>query len=136
MKAGKMQSVLNHLKLSLRGSHGYEVPATSTFLPFAYAASGHWPVLSLAIYLSTSSAIHILQSYLIALFYLSAVTGPLAPRTWTVIRLRHTFSVAGLTTWNGLLVALRLMPVGYSALYHSGLKTTLFDQGWAGSAPE
>src|SRR6218665_3628868 len=99
MKAGKMQSVLNHLKLSLRGSHGYEVPATSTFLPFAYAASGHWPVLSLAIYLSTSSAIHI------ALFYLSAVTGPLPPRTLTVIRQRHTFSVAGPTTWNGLLVA-------------------------------
>src|SRR6218665_867957 len=31
---------------------------------------------------------------------------------------------------------LRLTPVAHSALFLSGLKTTLFDQGWAGSAPE
>src|SRR6218665_3701051 len=60
----------------------------------------------------------------------------LVPRMRTVIRQRRAFSVAGLTAWNGLPVALSLMPVGHSALFLSGLKTTLFDQGWAGSAPE
>jgi len=45
-------------------------------------------------------------------------------------------SVAGPTAWNGLPVALRLTPVAHSALFISGLKTTLFDRGWAGSAPE
>src|SRR6218665_2991070 len=58
------------------------------------------------------------------------------PRSWTVIRQRHAFSVAGPTAWNGLPVALRLTPVTHSALFLSGLKTTLFDRGWAGSAPE
>ena len=59
----------------------------------------------------------------------------LVPRAWTVIQQRHTFSVAGPTAWNGLPV-LRLTPVAHSALFLSGLKTTLFDRGWAGSAPE
>jgi len=44
--------------------------------------------------------------------------------------------VAGPTAWNGLPVALRLAPVAHSALFLSSLKTTLFDRGWAGSAPE
>jgi len=60
----------------------------------------------------------------------------LVPRTRTVIRQRRAFSVAGPTAWNGLLDALCLTPVAYSALFLSGLKTTLFDRGWAGSAPE
>jgi len=30
----------------------------------------------------------------------------------------------------------RLTPVAHSALFFSGLKTTLFDRGWTGSAPE
>lgn len=34
----------------------------------------------------------------------------------------RTFSVAGLMAWNGL------MPVGHSALFLSGLKTSLFDR--------
>src|SRR6218665_2043162 len=59
-----------------------------------------------------------------------------SPRTRTVIRQRRAFSVAGATAWNGLPVALRLMPVAHSALFLSSLKTTLFDRGWAGSAPE
>jgi len=45
-------------------------------------------------------------------------------------------SVAGPTAWNGLPVALRLTPVTHFALFLSGLKTTLFDRGWVGSAPE
>src|SRR6218665_2018830 len=53
-----------------------------------------------------------------------------------VIQQRRIFSVAGPTAWNGLPVALRLMPVAHSALFFSGLKTTLFDRGWAGSVPE
>ena len=56
--------------------------------------------------------------------------------TRTVIRQRRAFSVAGPTAWNGLPVALRLKPVVNSALFLSGLKTTLFDRGWAGSAPD
>jgi len=40
------------------------------------------------------------------------------------------------TVRNGLPVALRLTPVAHSALFLSGLKTTLFDRGWAGSVPE
>src|SRR6218665_2017305 len=60
----------------------------------------------------------------------------LVPRTRTVIRQRRAFSVAGPTAWNGLPVALRLTPVAHSALFLSSLKTTLFDRGWAGSAPE
>ena len=40
------------------------------------------------------------------------------------------------TAWNGLPVALRLAPVAHSALFLSSLKTTLFDRGWAGIAPE
>src|SRR6218665_2263784 len=37
---------------------------------------------------------------------------------------------------DGLPVALRLTPLAHSALFLSSLKTTLFDRGWAGSAPE
>src|SRR6218665_1146720 len=44
--------------------------------------------------------------------------------------------LAGPTAWNGLPVALRLTPVAHSALFLYSLKTTLFDRGWAGSAPE
>src|SRR6218665_1791704 len=54
----------------------------------------------------------------------------------TVIRQRRVFSVAGPTAWNGLPVVLRLTPVPHSALFLYGLKTTLFDLGWAGRAPE
>src|SRR6218665_3688599 len=72
-------------------------------------------------------------SYLITFFCLG---GLLVPRTRTVIRQRRAFSVAGPTAWNGLPVALRLTPVAHSALFVYSLKTTLFDQGWAGSAPE
>jgi len=57
----------------------------------------------------------------------------LVPRTRTVIRQRRAFQAA----WNGLPVALCLMPVAHSALFLSSLKTTLFDRGWAGGgAPE
>src|SRR6218665_2306574 len=66
----------------------------------------------------------------------SAQAELLVPRTWTVIRQRRAFSVAGRTAWNGVPVALRLTPVAHSALFLSSLKTTLFDRGWAGSAPE
>ena len=66
----------------------------------------------------------------------SAKAELLVPRTRTVIRQRRAFSVAaGPTTWNGLPVALHLTPVAHSALFLSSLKTTLFDRGWAGSAP-
>src|SRR6218665_1581593 len=65
----------------------------------------------------------------------SAQAESLTPRSRTVIRQRRAFSVAGPTPWNGLPTALRLTPVGHSTLFLSGLKTTLFDQGWAGSAP-
>src|SRR6218665_3443506 len=44
--------------------------------------------------------------------------------------------MSSLMAWNGLPVALRLTQVGHSAQFFSGLKTTLFDQGWAESAPE
>ena len=40
----------------------------------------------------------------------------------------RTFSVAGLMAWNGLPVVLCLTSVDHSALFLSGLKTTLFDQ--------
>src|SRR6218665_245308 len=53
----------------------------------------------------------------------------IVPRTRTVIRQRCAFSMAGPMAWNGLRVALRLTPVGHSALFLSGLKTTLFDRG-------
>ena len=66
----------------------------------------------------------------------SAQAELLVPRTRTVIRQRRAFSVAGPTAWNDLPVALRLTPVAHSALFLSSLKTTLFDRGWAGSAPE
>jgi len=44
------------------------------------------------------------------------------------------FSVSGPMAWNGIPVALRLTSVGHSALLISGLKTKLFDRGFAGSA--
>src|SRR6218665_2964704 len=66
----------------------------------------------------------------------SAQAELLVPRTRTVIRQRRAFSMAGPTARNGLLVALRLMPVAHSALFLSSLKTTLFDRGWAGIALE
>ena len=66
----------------------------------------------------------------------SAQAELLVPRTRTVIRQRRAFSVAGPTAWNGLPVALRLTPLAHSALFLYSLKTTLFDRGWAGSAPE
>ena len=53
----------------------------------------------------------------------------LVPHRRTVIRHRRAFSVAGPTAWNSLTAALRLTPVGHSALFLSGLKTTLFDRG-------
>jgi len=52
----------------------------------------------------------------------------LVPRTWTVIRQRRAFSVAGPTAWNGLPVALHLTPVAHSALFLSSLKTTLLTE--------
>ena len=54
----------------------------------------------------------------------------------TLIRQHLAFLVTGPTAWNGLPVALHLTPVAHSALLLSSLKTTLFDRGWAGSAPE
>ena len=42
----------------------------------------------------------------------SAPAELLVPRTRTVIRQHHAYSVAGPTAGNGLLVALRLMPEG------------------------
>jgi len=60
----------------------------------------------------------------------------LVPRSRTAVRQRRAFAVAGPVTWNGLPVALRLTPLGLSALFLSSLKTVLFDRGWAGSAPE
>src|SRR6218665_3079037 len=66
----------------------------------------------------------------------SAQAELLVPRSRTVILQRRALSVAGPTAWNGLPVALRLTPVAHSALFLSSLKTTLFDRGWAGSAPE
>ena len=66
----------------------------------------------------------------------SAQAELLIPRTQTAIRQRRAFSVTGPSAWSDLPVALRLTPVAHSALFLSSLKTTLFDQGWAGSAPE
>ena len=60
----------------------------------------------------------------------------LVPQTQAAIRQRRAFSVAGPTAWNSLPVAMRLTPVAHSAHFLSSLKTTLFDRGWAGSAPE
>src|SRR6218665_2035729 len=37
------------------------------------------------------------------------------------------------TAWNGCAAS---DAIAHSALFLSGLKTTLFDRGWAGSAPE
>src|SRR6218665_2748590 len=68
---------------------------------------------------------YVLVSGLIALFCASGV-----------IRQLCAFSVAGPTAWNSLQVALRLTPIACSALFLSGLKTTLFDRGWTGNAPE
>src|SRR6218665_397412 len=70
------------------------------------------------------------------LLHSSAQAELLVPRSRTVIRKRRAFSVAGPTAWNGLPVALRLTPVAHSALFLSDLKTTLFNRGWAVSAPE
>jgi len=64
------------------------------------------------------------------------VSGPLSTLDGMFFLFRMQYSVAGPTAWNGLPVALRLMPVARSVLFLSGLKTTLFDRGWAGSAPE
>src|SRR6218665_3865515 len=72
-------------------------------------------------------------SYLNTLFCPGGVAGP---PNGTVIRQRRAFSVGGPMAWNGQPVALRLMPVAHSALFLYSLKTTLFDRGWAGSAPE
>jgi len=68
----------------------------------------------------------------------SAQAQLIVPRrpTRTVFRQRRAFSVAGPTAWNGLAVALRLTPVAHSALFLTGLKTPLFDRGWAGSVPK
>src|SRR6218665_1412261 len=74
-------------------------------------------------------------SYLIALFCPGGVAGP-SNADWPAIRQRRAFSVAGATALNDLPVALRLTPVVHSALFLSGLKTTLFDRGWARSASE
>ena len=66
----------------------------------------------------------------------SAQVELLVLRTRTVIRQRRAFSVAGPTVrmaWNGLSVALCLTPVAHSALFLSGLNTTLFDRGWVGA---
>jgi len=59
----------------------------------------------------------------------SAQAELLVPRSRTIIRQRHAFSVAGSTAWNGLPAALRLRPMAHSALFLSGLKTTL-TEGW------
>src|SRR6218665_2555672 len=63
----------------------------------------------------------------------SAQAELLVPRTLTVIQQRQAFSVAGLTAWDGLPFALRLIPVAHLALFLSSFKTTVFDRDWAGS---
>src|SRR5678815_4372213 len=60
----------------------------------------------------------------------------LVPRSRTTIKQRRSFSVAGPTTWNGLPVALRLVPRGHTTTFFVNLKTVLFSRGWTGSASE
>ena len=69
-------------------------------------------------------------SYLIALFCPGGVAGPPNADCYPT-----AFSVAGPTDWNGLPVVLRLTPVVHSVPFLFSLKITLFDRGWAGSAP-
>ena len=44
--------------------------------------------------------------------------------------------MAVLIAWNGLPVALHPKPVGHSALFLTGLTTTLFNRSWAWGVPE
>jgi len=66
----------------------------------------------------------------------SAQAELLVHRTRTAIRQCPAFSVAGPTAWHDFPVALHLTPLAHSAIFISSHKTTLFDRGWAGSAPE
>ena len=60
----------------------------------------------------------------------------LVPRARTAFRQHRAFSVVGPMVWNGLPLALRLMPRVYSDAFYCSLKTVLFSRGWVGSAPE
>ena len=60
----------------------------------------------------------------------------LVPRSRTTIKQRRSFSAAGPSTWNGLPVALRLVPRGHTTTFFVNLKTVLFSRGWTGSASE
>ena len=52
----------------------------------------------------------------------------LIPRSRTAIMQRRSFSVAGPRTWNGLPVALRLVPRGHTTMFLSHLITALFSR--------
>ena len=54
----------------------------------------------------------------------------------TSTRQTRTFSVVGASVWNGLPLALRLLPRVNSDAFYSCLKTALFNRARVGSASE
>src|SRR5688572_31628700 len=57
----------------------------------------------------------------------------LVPRARTALRQHRAFSVAGPMVWNGLPLALRLMPRVHSDAFSCSLKTILFSRSWVGA---
>jgi len=65
----------------------------------------------------------------------SSVTGQLLVlRAKTATRQRHTFSIVGPSTWNGLPLEIRLLPKNNESAFCRLLKTDLYRRGWAGGA--
>ena len=58
------------------------------------------------------------------------------PVARTSTRRTRAFSVVGPSVWNGLTLALRLLPRVHSAAFYSSLKTALLSRAGVGSASE
>src|SRR6218665_534190 len=58
------------------------------------------------------------------------------PFASTSTRQTHAFSVVGPSIWNGLPLALRLLPKAHPDAFYSSLKTALFSRAGVGSASE
>src|SRR6218665_1620387 len=57
----------------------------------------------------------------------------LAPRATTATRQRRALSIVGPSTWNGLLLEVRLLPKNNESVFYRLLKTDLYCYGRAGA---
>ena len=58
------------------------------------------------------------------------------PRATTTTRQRRAFSIVVPSTWNGLLLEVRVLLENNESVFYRLLNTDLYRRGWAGGASE